>query len=344
MQLTIKQLAYSRMDHYSLISIIIPCYNQGCFLSETLTSISVQTYQNWEALIIDDGSTDNTAQVAKKWVKKDSRFTYFYKENGGLSDARNYGINKAKGSYIQFLDSDDLLVNEKLEKQIKILQTNKCDITICSSEYFYDNDYSNKYINNFGLEVIENSNNLNKELLELLITDNKFPVSAPLIKTNSIHKTGYFDTLLTSLEDWDFWLRLIMNNAIFHINLTREPLNRIRIRGNSMSTNTFNMSINRIAVYNKILASKVTLTAKQKTKINFHIIDSLKQCLYQLDNKTNNNSLFQKLEKHISIGLRYRLFRFIFSLKLFPPTTILWLVYDFSPQNIFTILKNKLKK
>ena len=76
------------------ISIIVTCYNQEAFLEETLNSIAQQTYSNWECIIIDDGSTDNSAQIAKKWQEKDSRFLYFYQENKDRSAARNAGIDK----------------------------------------------------------------------------------------------------------------------------------------------------------------------------------------------------------------------------------------------------------
>jgi glycosyltransferase involved in cell wall biosynthesis len=98
-----------------LVSVIIPCYNQDKYLSETLNSISNQTYTNWECIIVDDGSVDDSAKIAASFVSKDSRFIYIYKKNGGVSSARNLGINLAKGSYIQFLDSDDILDNLKLE-------------------------------------------------------------------------------------------------------------------------------------------------------------------------------------------------------------------------------------
>ena len=81
------------------ISIIVPCYNQVQYLDECLQSVLDQTYTNWECLIIDDGSPDNTEDLAKIWVEKDERFHYFKKENGGVSSARNFGIEKAKGGY-----------------------------------------------------------------------------------------------------------------------------------------------------------------------------------------------------------------------------------------------------
>ena len=100
------------------VSIIIPCYNQAKYLEETLYSILNQTYSNWECLIVNDGSSDETEQIAKQFTARDKRFNYFFKENGGLSSARNFGLNKSTGTYIQFLDSDDFIDNAKLELSI----------------------------------------------------------------------------------------------------------------------------------------------------------------------------------------------------------------------------------
>ncbi|MFV8358229.1 glycosyltransferase family 2 protein, partial [Flavobacterium sp. XS1P32] len=87
------------------VSIIVPCFNQAQYLSEALKSVLEQTYENWECIIVNDGSPDDTKQIAQKWVEKDSRFKYIFKENGGLSSARNEGINYAKGTFILPLDA-----------------------------------------------------------------------------------------------------------------------------------------------------------------------------------------------------------------------------------------------
>ena len=116
----------------SLVSVIVPCYNQASYLGETLHSVFNQTYVDWECIIVNDGSTDHTEEIAVLWCEKDSRFRYLYKENGGLSSARNMGIAVSKGEYIQFLDSDDLIVPEKFQLQIKDLQESQISV----SDYF----------------------------------------------------------------------------------------------------------------------------------------------------------------------------------------------------------------
>jgi glycosyltransferase involved in cell wall biosynthesis len=104
------------------VSIVIPCYNQDKFINETLESVYNQTYTNWECIIVNDGSTDKTEEIARSWETKDGRFKYFYKNNSGVSSTRNLGISKASGSYLQFLDSDDLLDEKKLQLSVDEMQ------------------------------------------------------------------------------------------------------------------------------------------------------------------------------------------------------------------------------
>src|SRR5687767_11553356 len=102
-----------------LISVIVPCYNHAIFLDDALQSVYRQTYAHWECLIIDDGSLDDTERIALQWSKKDKRFKYFYKQNGGLSSARNRGLDEAVGENIQFLDADDLIEADKVFSSLK---------------------------------------------------------------------------------------------------------------------------------------------------------------------------------------------------------------------------------
>ena len=101
------------------ISIIVPIYNSAKYLQFTLDSIMVQTYKNYELILVDDGSTDESASICRKYVARDSRVTYYYKINGGVSSARNFGIERANGKWITFVDNDDYLCPEYLENMVK---------------------------------------------------------------------------------------------------------------------------------------------------------------------------------------------------------------------------------
>ena len=130
------------------VSIIIPVYNVENYLRSCLDSVLSQTYKDFEVLMVNDGSTDSSGAICQEFAERDSRFHYFEKENGGLSDARNYGLDRAKGHYITFLDSDDFLFEDYLENLYHASRLSDSDITIggyCrfgdSNFYFYNDRF-----------------------------------------------------------------------------------------------------------------------------------------------------------------------------------------------------------
>lgn len=130
-----------------LISIITPLYNSEEFLKETIDCIINQTYENWELLMVDDCSTDNSAKIAKEYEAKDKRIKYFkLKENSGAAVARNTALEKSKGRFIAYLDADDTWKPEKLEKQIKFMLENKCGFSCTDYEKIDENGKSLKVI------------------------------------------------------------------------------------------------------------------------------------------------------------------------------------------------------
>lgn len=104
------------MKKYPLISVIVPVYNVEQYLRQCLDSILNQTYPEIEVLLINDGSTDASDEICREYAERDNRIRYFVKENGGLSDARNYALDRAEGEYVTFVDSDDFLMEQALEK------------------------------------------------------------------------------------------------------------------------------------------------------------------------------------------------------------------------------------
>src|SRR5882757_4082321 len=108
-----------------LVSVIMPAYNAEKYIAEAINSVKQQTYTAWELIVIDDGSTDNTAAIIKKYAGTDNRIMYTYQANGGQGKARNNGLKKATGEYVAFLDADDLWIPEKLNTQVEIMHANK---------------------------------------------------------------------------------------------------------------------------------------------------------------------------------------------------------------------------
>jgi len=120
-----------------LVSVIVTCYNQAHCIESTLRSVIAQTYQNWECIIIDDGSTDSSGKVIESLIQSDNRFNYVKQVNAGVSSARNAGFALVKGEYINFLDGDDTIASTKIEKQIQqLIVRGDCYISICDHDHF----------------------------------------------------------------------------------------------------------------------------------------------------------------------------------------------------------------
>ena len=134
-QINTDELRQQYID--DLVSIITPAYNAAAYIAETIESVFAQTYTNWEMLIVNDCSKDNTAEIVQSYAAKDKRIKLInLKQNSGSAIARNAAIQNAKGRYIAFLDSDDLWKKEKLQKQIQFMQQNGYAFTYTSYEHF----------------------------------------------------------------------------------------------------------------------------------------------------------------------------------------------------------------
>lgn len=176
-----------------LISVIVPCYNQAQYLDECLQSVLDQTYENWECIIVNDGSPDHTEEVARLWVEKDSRFKYLYKENGGLSSARNAGIEIATGEWILPLDSDDKIGAKYMQLAAKKFDE---DFTIiyCEAEFFGEKNIK------WDLPVYS---------YRKILINNIIFCSAFFKKKYWQTSSGYDQNLKYGREDWDFWLSIL---------------------------------------------------------------------------------------------------------------------------------------
>ena len=177
------------------VSIIVPCYNQSVYLSEALDSVLEQSYENWECIIVDDGSTDNTENVAKEYCKKDNRFIYIYQNNSGLSKARNTGVANSKGIYILPLDSDDKIAPQYIEHAINAFKSNEnLKIVYCRAQLF-------------GLGKGEWK--LPEYSLERMLGRNCIFCSGVYKKEDFIRVGGYNPNMKYGFEDWDFWLSIL---------------------------------------------------------------------------------------------------------------------------------------
>lgn len=182
-----------------LISIIVPCYNQAEYLNECLQSVMDQTYDNWECVIINDGSPDNTEEVTADWLKKDFRFKYIKQINGGLSSARNAGINNTTGEFILPLDADDKIGKEYLQKAIEVFEKNPAlKVVYCKAE---------KFGKEIGEWILPSFSRENLAYHNVIFCSGFF-------KRADGEKIGFYDTkMIYGLEDWELWLALLKDEG-----------------------------------------------------------------------------------------------------------------------------------
>lgn len=196
------------MKNTSLVSIIIPVYNTAKYLPRCLNSVLNQTYQNLEIIIVDDGSTDNSPEIIKKYAAKDNRIKITHQKNAGLSAARNTGIAKATGKYISFVDSDDEISHNMIKKLFSVLQNNNADISVCSFKEVYSNGKVAHFSQNYPPRIYDTT-----EALQAMLQEHGFMVSA----TMKLFPTIYFKNIKFPIgklhEDLGTTYALIMKAA-----------------------------------------------------------------------------------------------------------------------------------
>ncbi len=202
-----------------LISVIIPCYNYASFLTDALNSVLAQTYSNWECIVIDDGSKDNTAIVTKSFVDKDERFRYVYQQNQGISAARNAGLEISTGTYIQFLDADDMLPPQKFELQLGVFsKMHDADIVYGDALFFHNDNPTVFFTDRDGRESKTRhlkASGRGAEMVRRLCINNFIDTAAPLVKRSLIKKIGPFVAAYPIYQDWHYWFRCAAAGALF---------------------------------------------------------------------------------------------------------------------------------
>lgn len=211
-----------------LISIIMPTYNCAKFIGRTIESVINQTYDNWELIIVDDCSKDNTEEVVKEYIKKDERINYYkFETNQGAAMARTESMKRAKGNYMAFLDSDDLWYKDKLEKQLKFMIDNNYNFTCTAYEQIDEED---KLIGKTIKTKVKAD--YNRILLDC-------PVGNSTVMYN-VDELGKFEVPnIRKRNDDALWLQIIKKaKNIYGMN---DVLMQYRIRSNSISSNKLSL-------------------------------------------------------------------------------------------------------
>lgn len=307
-----------------LVSIIIPIYNRARLIEETLHSILAQTYSNWECILVDDGSTDDTIAVITSIANADQRIHLYNRPDTlmkGADACRNYGFSQSKGDYVNWFDSDDLMLPEHLEKKVNALLSNTdLDGSFCFNQYFSMVE---------GKQVLGGVNSFQKEnLLEGLILRKQFvQTGCGLWKKSYIEalfvNEVIFDETLTQSQDYDFYARVFLREPEFVI--VNEPLFLFRRGNESISTAYLSLNSQHLSsfirarvkilqrhmddyhiqagVLNAILAS---------WNMHLHTMDRTTFNTYISDLKESQNMVPPAFAKAISTSIRWaKLLRFV---------------------------------
>ncbi|EFN97768.1 glycosyl transferase [Streptococcus mitis SK564] len=204
-----------------LISIVVPIYNVEKYLRPCLNSILSQSYEQFECLLINDGSPDNSADICREYVDKDSRFKYFEKENGGVSSARNLGIERSGGAYITFIDPDDWVESDYLEVLYRALVDEKADLAVSTYKQFNVADncyYVHSYQRGYEKRVF-NQEEFISELPLLERYDYSYGYSTCKLVDRSLLGDFKFNEVTTLSEDMEFWYKVyLFSNKVVYVN------------------------------------------------------------------------------------------------------------------------------
>ena len=227
-----------------LVSIIVPIYNVEQYLPACLDSLVNQTLQDIEIICVNDGSTDNSASVVRDYMQQDARIRLIEQDNQGLSAARNAGIRNANGKYLQFLDADDILLPDKLTKQVQELEQTNADVCVCHHAMFtntptniWDNKFSNAaydltkkgFVYNWGRTFV-------------------IAIHSGLFRTDFMRENHlFFDEHVRALEDWLFWTALAYRQATFWE--LPDKLALYRVHESSMTKDKRHMQRNHVLAF-----------------------------------------------------------------------------------------------
>lgn len=236
------------MDYSPLISVIVPCYNQAEYLPDTLQSVLDQSYTNWECIIVNDGSSDNTEKVATQWVNIDIRFKYLKEENGGVSKARNKGIEVALGEWILPLDGDDIIAKDYLRLAVEVIKDNSnVGIIYCKVNFF---------------SIKEGKWDLPPfDIKKLLIRNQIF--NCGFFKKEDWRKAGGYDEkMVYGREDWEFWINLLKT--------TNKEVIQLDYLGFFYRIKDTSRNVNFMADKKKIYETELRIYEKHKDLYNKH--------------------------------------------------------------------------
>lgn len=297
-----------------LVSIIVPIYNGEMYLEKCILSIINQTYKNLEIILINDGSKDKSLKLCNKLAEKDSRIVVINQENGGVSKARNTGIDNSTGKYITFADADDWLDEDAIEKMVKLIKSNNCDV-VRLNNYIDEENYKSKVLDININEKKYTSEEINNEHLDLFLNGKiNCYVWLLLIKASVLKKKNIrFIEGLCMMEDKCFYIDLLTN--IETIYMSNEPIYHYFMNSQSVTHNVskYEKNIYSILQVNKYIENQLIFKDyfnKQMLNTNSFTIIVYFICEMLLINKSFEKVILRLLDdekiKYLIENLSYK--------------------------------------
>lgn len=306
------------------VSVIIPAYNAASYTIEAIESVLNQTFKDFEIIVVDDGSTDNTKKLLQPYIDC-CKIDYIYKENGGASSARNMGIKASKGQYIACLDCDDLWMPDKLKICMEFLDKNP-EVGLVYTRAFFIDVHGN-------IVRISGGCCYSGMVFEKLIGNNFIINSTPIVKKECFAKVGLFDESIFYPADWDMWLRISEHYPVAYIDTI---LTKYRIReGNYYEKNIELAKLEILKVLEKTFRARAYLSKKLKRNaISYISFESAKAYTKKLHLKNAKKEAIKAI-KLCPYNVKYYLI-FIF---LFLPKRLVYIIYQ-----KFLAFKNYIKR
>jgi glycosyltransferase involved in cell wall biosynthesis len=271
------------------VSVVIPTYNSAAMVKEAIDSVLAQTYSDFEVVVMDDGSTDDTESVVRQFG---DRVRYFKQENQGVSAARNAGIKRSRGDYLAFLDSDDLWLTEKLAEQIPLLERDPklglvyCDWTVVSGRTLLQSSYLK------GLPAASGY------VFDELIQSGFILTSGVVMRRAGLNDVGNFDTSLTIAQDYDLWLRISYR---WKVQLVDKCLFTKQSWDGSLSSNLKKTALERIALFQKTLKELPGMTPRSRKLVRHQLALNYWDVGYDEFDRL----LFREARKNFLVSLTY---------------------------------------
>ena len=231
------------MNTSPLVTVVVPAYNADAYVAEALESVRSQSHEHLQVIVVDDGSTDRTAEIVRAFLS-DNRFEYVYQENAGVSAAQSAGVTRAGGEFVAILGADDVWLPEKIERQVEMARGHPEAGLFFTNAMLFDQtgDIRAYYPDCYRFPE--------EELLKQLLVENPLCAGTVMIRTDLLGRHGAFDETLRVAEDYELWIRLAMAGVTAAG--TMEILHRQRIRPDSLTrTRSAQMLREMIGIYRR---------------------------------------------------------------------------------------------